>query len=168
MGENFITIGEVVNTQGHKGEVRVIPTTDFPERFKQTKEVNLLIKGTRKLYHIEQTYEHKKFIIVKFSEIPDMNGAETLKGALLQIPQEQLMPLPEGSYYIFQITGLPVFDVAGNLLGEVKEVLQTGANDVYVVRGTDRKEILIPALKHVIKKIDLTAGKITVDLPEGL
>ncbi|AQS59426.1 ribosome maturation factor RimM [Desulforamulus ferrireducens] len=168
MTEQYITVGEIVNTQGVQGEVRVIPATDFPERFFKMKKVLVLHKGQRQEYVIERAREHKQFIILKFAEVSDMTAAEKLKGALLQITPAELTPLPPGSYYQFQIIGLEVIDEQGRSLGTVTNILRTGANDVYEVKRPAGKDLLIPALKSVIKKIDLPAGKMEVVLPEGL
>ncbi|GAB6180608.1 ribosome maturation factor RimM [Desulfotomaculum defluvii] len=168
MSEDYIKVGEIVNTQGTKGEVRVIPATDFPERFVKNSKVSVLLRGQRKDYTIERVWEHKQFIIIKFAEVPDMTAAEKLRGGLLQVTPEELVPLPEGQYYIFQIIGLKVFDEGQQELGTVTQVLQTGANDVYVVKKEDGQEILIPAIKSVVTNIDIIGGKIDVTLPDGL
>ncbi|MEW6725700.1 MAG: ribosome maturation factor RimM [Bacillota bacterium] len=168
MSGELIAIGKVVNTQGHRGAVRVLLLTDFPERFLELDSV-ILVQGERQtVMHVEQASLHKAFAVLKFREIEDMNGAEAVKGAVLKLPREKLVPLPDGRYYIFDIVGLDVFTVDGNLLGKVKDVLQTGANDIYVVAGTDGKEVLIPALKQVVREIDLEGRRMQVDPPEGL
>lgn len=168
MSQDYIKVGEIVNTQGVKGEIRVIPTTDFPERFVENSQVSVLLRGQRKDYTIERAWEHKQFIIIKFIEISDMTEAEKLKGGLLQITPEELMPLPAGNYYIFQIIGLRVCDQSNQELGTIAQVLQTGANDVYVVKNDQGQEILIPAIKSVVKNIDINSGKMEVILPDGL
>lgn len=168
MTEEYITVGEIVNTQGIKGEVRVLPTTDFPERFQQTKQIYALQQGKRQLLNIERVWEHKQFIIVKFQEVADMTAAEKLKGSLLQVTRSQLTELPKESFYVFDIVGLKVIDDQGQELGVVADVLCTGANDVYVVKRDEGKDILIPALKSVVKKIDIPTGIMEVALPEGL
>lgn len=168
MSGDYINIGEIVNTQGHRGEIRILPLTDFLNRFNQLDAVNVLLNGKRSIYHIENARRHKQFIVLKFTEVQDMNAAEKLKGGILQITREQLVPLPEGEYYIFDIIGLSVYDVQGQFLGKIKDVLRTGANDVYVVKPADGKDILIPALKSVVSDIDVANGRMTVELPEGL
>jgi len=146
----------------------VLPLTDYPERFNELDEVNIHINGTSTIYQIDSVRPHKKFIVIKFKQVADINDAEKLKGALIKITRNQLMPLTEGHYYIFQIIGLDVFDPEGVKLGKIKQVLQTGANDVYVIKPADGKDILIPALKTVVKKIDIEANRMVVELPEGL
>jgi 16S rRNA processing protein RimM len=106
--EQYITIGKIVNTQGHRGEVRVLPLTDFPQRFDAMEKVFVGLSGKTALMNIEKTYQHKKFIIIKFVGINDMNAAETLKGAPLLITRDELMPLPGDTFYIFDIVGLAV------------------------------------------------------------
>ncbi|MEG6615313.1 ribosome maturation factor RimM [Peptococcaceae bacterium 1198_IL3148] len=168
MGEQYITIGEIVNTQGIKGEVRVLPQTDFPERFKELNEVLIYHQNQRFTYQITSARQHKQFIIIKFAEVTDMNGAEKLKGALMQITPDQLVSLPKDNYYIFEIVGLDVYTTAGEKLGSLKQVLKTGANDVYVVKPPTGADILVPALKQVVKEINIEANRMVVELPEGL
>lgn len=167
MNEQYITVGEIVNTQGIRGEVRVLPTTDYPERFHKTNTILMLLKNQRLKYTIEKAWPHKQFVIIKFAEIPDIDAAEKLKGGLLQVTRQELTALPKGSHYVFDIVGLKVYE-EGQPLGEVVQVLRTGANDVYVVKRPEGKDLLIPALKSVVKKIDLDQGVMDVLLPEGL
>jgi len=166
--ENLITIGKIVSTQGHRGEVRVLPYTDFPERFKTMKEILVTLDGQTRVMHPEKVWEHKSFIIIKFKEVPDMNQAELLRNALIQITPEDLAELPEQTYYIFQIIGLEVYTEEGRFLGKIKEVLATGCNDVYVVGREGQKDLLIPALKTVVKDINLDKKTMVVELMEGL
>jgi len=166
--EEYITIGKIVNTHGRYGGVRVYPLTDFPDRFKEMKSVLVNVEGKCRTLHIEQVYFHKRYVIIKFKEIKGIEDAELLKGALLQVDRDHLVPLPEGSFYIFEIIGLLVYTKSGDYLGKVKDVLQTGANDVYVVDRDDKREVLIPALKTVVEKIDLEKRCMLVELPEGL
>jgi len=167
VSDEFIVIGKILKTQGNRGAVRVLPLTDFPERFKELEKINVSIKGGRLIMDIEEAMPHQKYIVVKFKDINDMNAAEAIKGGVLEITRAQLTPLPEGSYYIFDIVGLSVYGSGGERFGEITEVLQTGANDVYIV-DTGGKPLLIPALRQVVKEIDLTGRRMVVDLPEGL
>lgn len=167
MAEAYIRIGKILKPQGNRGALRVLPLTDFPERFQKMQRVRVLTGGTRRELLIENAYPYKKFIIMKFKQVEDMNSAEALKGGYLEVPREELVDLPEDSFYIFDIVGLKVYDSSGKYLGEITDVLQTGANDVYVAENGG-KPLLIPALKQVVRKIDLTGGRMLVELPEGL
>ncbi|MDA8211105.1 MAG: ribosome maturation factor RimM [Clostridia bacterium] len=168
MAERLINIGKIVNTHGIKGELRVVPLTDFPERFFKMKQVLVNNGGKLQTYRIQNVREYKNLLIIKFAEIDDMNAALLLKNAFLQVTGAELTKLPEHTYYIFQLEGLEVFTVDGGSLGKLHEVITTGANDVWAVRDEAGREILVPAIKQVIKSVDLDAGKVIVDLPEGL
>jgi 16S rRNA processing protein RimM len=163
----FITIGKILKHQGHKGAVRVLPLTDYPERFEKMNRVKVSVGGSRQEFNIEHAYRQKNFIVVKFREVANMKAAEELKGGLLEVTREELVPLAEDRFYIFDIVGLKVYAQDGKLLGAIEEVLQTGANDVYVV-ATGGKPLLIPALKQVVREIDLPGRKMVVVVPEGL
>lgn len=165
----LIRIGQVITTQGINGEVRVLPLTDFPERFNSLAEVLISRQGSLQKLVIEGVRQHKHFVIIKFSGYDSPEAAAALRGVFLQIPEEQVMPLPEGHYYFFQLVGMTVVTTSGRVLGKIAEILQTGSNDVYLVRDeTDHREILIPALKSVVRQIDLETGVMQVDLPPGL
>lgn len=159
-----VTIGRVGAAQGIHGEMRIIPLTDFPERFAEMKEVMV----GDELLHIESCRYHKQFVLLKFREYPVREDAMQLTGRLLTVAREEAAPLAEGEFYTFDIIGLSVFDMEGTLRGKVVEVLRTGANDVYQVRAEDGRELLVPALKSVVKDIDLARGCMIVDLPEEL
>lgn len=167
MTEEYICIGKILKAQGHRGAVRVLPLTDYPERFQKMSRVRVSVKGTKRDFSIEEVYPHKNFYIIKFKEVTDMDAAEDLRGGVLEITRDELVPLPEGSFYIFDIVGLKVYDTGGACLGEINDVLQTGANDVYVV-DTGGKPLLIPALKQVVREVDLSGRRMVVELPEGL
>lgn len=166
--EALITIGKVANTQGHLGEVRCITYTDHPERLIKRKSIYL--KGNDKVeeFHIETGRMHKQFVVFKFSEVADMNQAETLKGLDLQIPRTDIPQLPKGEYYYFELIGLRIETVDGEYLGDVVDIMRTGSNDVYVVRQDGQKDLLIPAIKQVVKDINITNKVITIELMEGL
>ena len=159
-----ITIGRVGAPQGIHGELRVIPLTDFPERFEGLKEIMV----GDELLHVESVRYHKQFVLMKFREYQVREDARQLTGRLLTVAREDAAPLGEGEFYTFDIIGLHVFDMEGAELGVVENVLRTGANDVYQARGKDGKELLIPALKAVVKEIDVKGGRMTVELPEVL
>lgn len=168
MTEEIFTIGKIINAQGIRGEVKVLPMTEFPERFDTMDKVRINNKGRISELTLEGSRAHKNFIFLKFKEINTMNDALTLKDSLIQVTRDELVPLPEGRYYIFDLIDLPVYTVDGELLGHLKDVFQTGSNDVYTVKTPEGKEVLLPAIPQVIKDINLTEKKIVVELMEGL
>ncbi len=160
-------IGKIVNTQGIKGVVRVIPMTDDIKRFELLKSVFVCGK-TEEVYEIESVGYHKQFVLLKFKGVDDMTEAELkLKNKLLKIDDSDALPLEEDEHYIRDIMGCVVETVEGEVLGEVKDILFTGANDVYVV-DHNGKEILIPATKNCVQNIDTANKKITIVLLKGL
>ncbi|AVX20486.1 MULTISPECIES: ribosome maturation factor RimM [Carboxydocella] len=169
MNNEFIAIGKIVNTQGHRGEVRVIPMTDFPERFYEMEEVLVQQNGKTRAFHIDSARPHKQFIIVKFREIVDMNAAERLKDAYIVITRDQLKELPPDTWYIHDLLGMTVITDTGEKIGTLVDVFSTGANDVYVVKPADGgKDILLPAIKDVILSVDTVTKTMTVYLMPGL
>ncbi len=165
MSDKMIVIGKIGAPQGVRGEVRLIPLTDFPERFKTLKTA-LFDDGTR--LEVESVRYHQQFVLLKFKGLDDRNAIEPLKNKLLQIERKDLIPLPEGHYHIFDIIGLSVYNEQEEYLGKISDVLQTGSNDVYVVEQKEKQPLLIPGLKTVVLSIDITAGKMIVKLQEEL
>ncbi|MBU7005458.1 ribosome maturation factor RimM [Phosphitispora fastidiosa] len=165
--DKLITVGKIVNSQGIKGEVRVWPLTDFSERFKDNSTVLLDINGELRPLTVEHSWKHKNFLVVKFREIIDMNSAKSVKEGLLKVSRDSLRELPRDTFYIFEILGMEVVTSEGFPLGRVKDVIQTGSNDVYVIAGQE-KEYLIPAIREIVKNIDRENRLITVEPIEGL
>jgi 16S rRNA processing protein RimM len=163
----YIPVGQIVNTHGNKGELKILPLTDDPSRFEELTVVYIREAQQMRPLHIRTIRYHKQMVLLTFSEVTDMDRAATLKGFYVHIPDTQLKPLPEGRFYIFQLVGLDVFEGAV-YYGKLIEVLQPGSNDVYVVRDEAGREILIPALKWVIQDVDLEANRMEVILPLGL
>ncbi|MGI6091460.1 MAG: 16S rRNA processing protein RimM [Veillonellaceae bacterium] len=163
MRNELIVIGQIVAPHGVRGDVRVFPHTDFPERFAKTKRV-VLEDGSA--LDVENAKFHKQFVLVKFRNVNTMNDAEKLRGKLLHVNRQDVVPLPEGHFYHFDIIGLKVYTESGEYLGIVTDILETGSNDVYVTEQEDQKPILIPALKEVVLKIDIPSGRMTVKLQE--
>ncbi len=163
----YFVIGKIVNTQGLKGEVRALPFTDDIKRFELLKEVFLSIKGSLKSYKIENVRFHKKFVLLKFENIDDINDAERLKNTEIKIPEELALPCSKDEYYIRDLYGLNVITKDNEHLGTLVDIIFTGANDVYVVENKE-KQILIPAIKKCILNIDLQNKIMTVSLLEGL
>lgn len=158
-----IVIGRAGAPHGVRGELRVLPLTDFPERFRQLKRVY----AGDELMDVEDCRYHRQFVIVKLKQCPDRETASALTGRLLYVDRADAMPLEEGEYYTFDIIGLEVFDISGGSLGFVTEVLKTGSNDVYVVSGKDGTGcIMVPALKSVVREINVAEGSMLVNLPE--
>lgn len=157
-----MTIGKVGAVHGIHGELRIIPLTDFIERFETMTEVMV----GDELLHIESCRYHKQDVLMKFREYPVREDAMRLTGRLLTVDRSEAAPLEDGEFYTFDIIGLTVYDVEGTELGTVENVLRTGSNDVYQTRLTAGGELLIPALKAVVKEIDIKNGRMVVDMPE--
>jgi len=131
----YIAIGRILKPQGNRGEVKILPLTDFPERFATMDKIRLDLDGRLETRSIEKVSSHGRFIVMKLSGIDDMNAALLLRNAILKVTRQELVPLPDGEYYVFDLVGLNVHTTTGRHLGQVKDVLQTGANDVYIVEG---------------------------------
>lgn len=166
--EDLLQVGVITSTHGIKGEVKVFPTTDDINRFKELKEV-ILDTGKEKLtLKIQGVKFFKQFVILKFKGIDDINHVEKYKKSSLLVTRENAVKLEEGEYFIADLIGLKVISDENTDLGTLKEVLFTGANDVYVVKGHDEKEILLPAIKECILNVDLDKGIMQVHIMEGL
>ncbi|MCX7781321.1 MAG: ribosome maturation factor RimM [Negativicutes bacterium] len=163
MQRELFTIGKIVAPHGVRGDVRVVPLSDFPERFQALKKVYF---DDGLMLDVEGVKFHKQFVLLKFRGYDSMNDAEKLRNRLIKVPREDLVKLPEGHYFHFDIIGLEVYTTAGEFLGKVTDILVTGSNDVYVAEKDGAKPVLIPALKKVVKTIDLAAGRMTVELLE--
>lgn len=166
----FYTVGKLVNTQGLRGEVRVISTTDFPDqRFRKGNELFLFHPSlTEPLpMKIATRRPHKGFEILSFQGYDNINDVEKYKGGELKIPEDQLMELEEDEFYIHQLVGCQVFTDEGEDLGTIVDVLQPGANDVWVVKGK-RGEILLPFIDDCIKEVDVANKRVICHLMEGL
>ena len=164
---DFLAIGKIVNTHGVRGELRVIPMTSDISRFDYLLYTWIRVEGKPREYRVSKVRYHKQFVLVKLQGIDNMTYAEALKGCELLVDRQNARPLEEDEYFICDLIGLMVYE-GDKLLGELTEVLETGSNDVYVVTGEDRKEILVPALKSVVTQVDLKNRRMQVKLPEGL
>ena len=177
--EDLLQVGAIANTHGVRGEVKVFPTTDDPARFKKLKKV-ILDTGKEKLtLKITQVKFFKNMVILKVQDFDTINDVEKYKGKSLFVTREQAVECDKDEYFIADLIGLKVVAEDGRLLGELKDVLQTGANDVYVVKvGEDstyfskvadkRKELLLPAIKDCILGIDMEKRRMQVHLMPGL
>lgn len=166
--EELFRIGSIATTHGVHGEVKVYPTTDDPGRYKKIKEVILDNGKEQKTAHIEQTKFFKQMVIVKFREYNTMDEAEKLRGYELYVTREHAIPLKKNEYYIADLIDMQVITDEGAALGVIEDVLQTGANDVYVVQQPSGKEILLPAIRDCILSVDVPEKKMTVHILEGL
>jgi 16S rRNA processing protein RimM len=167
----FLAIGQVVGVHGVRGELKVEILTEDPHRFDLLRQVLVGLEDQEPVPWILESYRlHKGHALLKLQGCDDRTAAETLRGYLIQVRFEDALPLEEGEYFEHQIIGLQVWTAAGEPLGEVAEILYTGANDVYVVRGGSPggRDILIPAIEDVVLEIDLDGGRLVVELPEGL
>lgn len=168
----YLNVGKIVNTQGLKGEVRVISITDFAdERYKKGNELFLFQdKKPVETLTIKSHRKHKNFDILSFEGHPNINDVEKYRDGVLKITKDSVQALPENEFYYYEIVGLPVFDENGNELGKVKEILSPGANDVWVVKSNKQgeKDILLPYIESVVKTVDVVNQRIDVEIPEGL
>lgn len=162
--ENTFLIGKIVNTQGVHGEMRVIPTTDDITRFELLDSV--FIDNTE--YEIEKIRYHKQFVLLKLKGIDDMTAAEKYKTKEVRIPESLALPCDEDEYYVKDLYGMKVVDESGSELGEIKDIVFTGANDVYIVKPKAGKDILIPAIKDCVLRVDVPNKIMKVHLMEGL
>ncbi|MXY79635.1 MAG: 16S rRNA processing protein RimM [Chloroflexi bacterium] len=161
--DGFRAVGRVERPWGLRGEIKVLPLTDYPERFAPGARV--FVGGADR--RVRHSRWHKGRVFVALDGVDRVEAAEALRGTLLEIPEDETPAFAEGEYYIDQIEGCEVVSLGGEPLGRVTEVLRPGANDVYVVRGAARRELLIPALRRTVVAVDLEARRITVDLSSG-
>lgn len=166
--DELLQVGIISSTHGLKGEVKVFPTTDDAKRFKQLKQVILLKNSKEETLEVESVRFFKKLVILKFKGIDDINDILPYKGESLYVTRDQAVPCEEDEYFIVDLIDLTVIDEEEKELGSIKEVIQTGANDVYVVQLQNGGECLIPAIKECILKIDLEDRLMQVHLLEGL
>ncbi|OTN86579.1 ribosome maturation factor RimM [Enterococcus sp. 7E2_DIV0204] len=166
----YLNVGKIVNTQGLKGEVRVISQTDFPElRYKKGTVLTLFQEKKAPIELTIQSHrKHKNFDIVTFENHSSINDVEKYRDGILKVSKEKLTDLPENEFYYHQIIGLTVVDEHDKELGKIKEILSPGANDVWVVQRPKKKDALIPYIESVVKSIDLENNVVHVEIPEGL
>ncbi len=165
--EQFFQVGVYTNTHGVRGEIKVYPTTDDPKRFRKLKQVILRTPKQEMTLEIENVRFSKQMVLLKFKGIDNINDIERYKGSGLFVPREQAVPLKKDEYFIADLIGITVFTEDGAELGRLSEVLQTGANDVYVVQ-TGERELLLPAIADCVQSVDVEAGRMVVHLMEGL
>lgn len=162
--EGFRVAGHVLRPHGVRGEVKVRPHTDFPQRFDVG--ARLYVDGVART--VAAARWHGADVLVRFDGIDDRSGADTLRDALLEVPATDRAHLGPDEYYLDEIEGCAVVDLAGVPIGHVREVLQPGANDVYIVARPGRADLLLPAIGHVICEVRIADRTIVVDIPPGL
>ncbi|MGD8855231.1 MAG: ribosome maturation factor RimM [Chloroflexota bacterium] len=162
----FLVIGRILKPHGVRGEVRVEIHTDLPERFTWLESV-YVGKEDPRLVAVEGVRFHKEWALLKLAGYDDRETAATLRSEWLQVPEEESIPLEEGEYFLYQLAGLQVHTEAGLYLGDIRQVLETGANNVFVVKGP-LGEILIPDIGEVVLKIDFQAKRMLIRPLEGL
>lgn len=160
--DGFVAVGRVLGAFGLNGELRVQSLTDNPKRFAPRSKLWL---GDQPVT-VSASREAQGYVYIRLKGFPDRTAVEPFAQRIVQVPEADLPPLPEGEFYRFQLIGLEAFDTAGTMLGVVEEVLETGANDVYRLRTSEAKEVLVPALANVIVSVDLEAKRIVLDPPD--
>jgi len=166
--DNLLQVGVITSPHGLKGEVKVFPITDDANNFKKYKEV-ILDTGKEKLtLEINGVKFFKKFVILKFKGIDDINDVEQYSKKELLIKREQAIPPKEGEYFIVDLIGLQVFTEDEKEFGTLKDVIQTGANDVYVIDTKEHGEVLVPAIKDCILGVDIENNRMDIHLLDGL
>ena len=166
--EDMLRVGVISSTHGVRGEVQVFPTTDDVSRFKKLKTVVLDIRPEPVTLHIETVKFFKNMAILKFKEFNDINEIEKYKGTDLLIRREQAVKLEPNENFIVDLIGLSVVTDEGGEFGTLKDVLKTGANDVYIIQGKDGKEYLFPAIQECILDVNLKEQKVLVHIMDGL
>ncbi len=166
--EDLLQVGIITSTHGVRGEVKVYPTTDDPRRFRRLKEV-VLDTGREKLnLEIEGFKFFKQFVILKFKGLDNINDIEKYRQKSLYVTRKNAVRLQRDEYFIADLIGLKVQDEDGTELGTVKDVIETGANDVYEVEMADGRSLLLPAIKQCILNVDVENGMMQVHVLEGL
>jgi 16S rRNA processing protein RimM len=163
--EAYLAVGRIIGAHGVHGEIKVRQLTDFPERF--ATGALLFLEGESFQREIVSVRPHKGMLLIRLSDLNDRNAVEYLRGKYLFVPREDAMPLAEDEYYEDELVGLVVETMEGELLGELVEIMWTGANEVYIVQGPGG-EVLIPAIADVVQEVDIETGVMRVTMLPGL
>lgn len=168
MKQEYFEIGQIVNHFGIKGMVKVNPFTDDISQFEKLKSILLVKDGKLSEVEIEETKYSKNQVLLKLKGIDTVEEAEKYRGCYLKIARSNSKKLPKDTYFIADLLGLTVYTDENILLGKVEDIYNSGANDIYVIKSEDGKQILLPGTKEVIKQIDLEQERITVHIIKGL
>ena len=166
--EELLQVGVISSTHGVRGEVKVFPTTDDAKRFKKLKQVILDTGREKQTLEIESVKFFKQLVILKFKGIDNINDIEKYKGRSLLVDRKHAVKLQKDEYFIADLIGITVYTEDGEVFGVIKDVLETGANDVYIVESKAHGEVLIPAIKQCILKVDVEEKTMVIHLLEGL
>jgi len=168
LSDEFITIGKVLSTQGNKGEVNILPLADSTNRFKNLVTVFLRNNNSQTTLNIEKIRIKENTIILKLKDIESIEEAKMIVGSFLEVERKNAVKLPKDTYFIFEIIGLEVYTENNIFLGKVENVISTGSNDVYIVKGKNKKELFIPAIREVVKNVNIEKKRITINMVDGL
>lgn len=163
-----LQVGVITQTHGIRGEVKVFPTTDDVSRFRKLREVVMDTGRERLDMEIEGVKFFKQYAILKFKGYDSINDVERYKGAKLYVSRDHAVKLKKDEYFVADLIGMQVITEDGAVFGTLKDVMATGANDVYVVERGDASEVLMPAIRECVRKIDMEQGVITVHIMDGL
>ncbi len=169
--QDFLTIGQITNTHGLRGELKVLPLTDDPKRYNSLKKVFVSSNGSSPKiseFEIEGVKYFKNFVILKFIGLDKFDDAVFLKRSSIMIDRNDAVTPPKDSYFIFDLIGIKVYDEGKTFLGDITDVIQTGSNDCYNVKKEDGTEFFIPAIKTVVIDVDIATKEMIVSLPKGL
>ena len=161
----YLIIGRVLKPWSYRGEMKVEIVTDFPERFASLQRV--FLGDDANSFSVERAHLHGKFILLKLKGVDSTEAAETLRDQLIQVARKDAVQLPQGQHFLHELIGLRVVTTEGETLGTLEEIIDTRANDVYIVRDGTR-EILIPATEEIVKEIAVERGEMVVKMMEGL
>lgn len=164
----YLKIGQIINTHGVKGELKIYPLTDNVKRFSKLKFVYIKSGKEYNKFNVEGVKYSGELVILKLKGIEDMNAAIEYKKQYIYVDRENAVKLPKDSYFIADLIGLDVYTDEGQLLGSISSVFSTGSNDVYEIKREDESTFLIPAIKDVVKEVDIENNKIIIKLLEGL
>lgn len=166
--EKFLKVGVIASTHGLKGEVKVFPTTDDVKRFQRLKEVLLDDGKEMSALEVEQVKFFKQFAILKFKDIDDIGDVQKYKGKALFVTRENAVKLKKDEYFIADLIGISVMSDDGALKGILKDVIQTGANDVYMIALEDGRELLLPAIRECVLMVNLEENMMKIHVLDGL